>query len=70
VRSRQARRVALKAMLTCSVVTVAFTLANGQSAPPPVNDAPNPYRTVENWAQLPAGRMWGSTSAVEIAKDG
>jgi sugar lactone lactonase YvrE len=40
----------------------------GQSAP--VNDAPNPYRTVENWAQLPDGRKWGSTSAVEIDKDG
>jgi DNA-binding beta-propeller fold protein YncE len=70
VRSRQARQVGLKATLTCSVVTLAFTLANGQSAPAPVNDAPNPYRTVENWAQLPAGRMWGSTSAVDIAKDG
>jgi sugar lactone lactonase YvrE len=34
------------------------------------NSAPNPYRTVENWAQLPAGRMWGSTSAVEIDRDG
>ena len=34
------------------------------------NDAPSPYRTVENWAQLPEGRKWGSTSAVEIDKDG
>src|ERR1044071_3638697 len=38
--------------------------------PAPVNDLPNPYRTVEGWAKLPAGRTWGSTSAVEIAKDG
>ncbi len=36
----------------------------------PTNDAPNPYRTVEGWAQLPTGRTWGSTSAVEIDKDG
>ncbi len=36
----------------------------------PVNDAPNPYRTVENWAQLPAGRTWGSLSAVDIDRDG
>jgi hypothetical protein len=34
------------------------------------NDAANPYRTVENWAQLPAGRMWGSLSAVDVGKDG
>jgi len=33
-------------------------------------DLPNPYRTVENWFKLPDGRMWGSTSAVEIDRDG
>lgn len=36
----------------------------------PTNDAPNPYRTVEGWAKLPEGRTWGSTSAVDIDKDG
>ena len=36
----------------------------------PTNDAPNPYNTVEGWAKLPAGREWGSTSAVDIDKDG
>lgn len=36
----------------------------------PVNDAPNPYQTIEGWARMPAGRTWGSTSAVEIDKDG
>lgn len=30
----------------------------------------NPYRTVENWAQMPPGRAWGSTSAVDIDRDG
>ncbi len=34
------------------------------------NSGPNPYRTVENWAQLPAGRAWGSLSAVDVDKDG
>jgi sugar lactone lactonase YvrE len=38
------------------------------NAPP--NSQPNPYRTVENWAKLPAGRTWGSTSAVEVDCDG
>jgi len=33
-------------------------------------DLPNPYRTVENWFKLSDGRMWGSTSAVEIDRDG
>ena len=36
----------------------------------PTNDLPNPYNTIEGWAKLPAGRTWGSTSAVEIDKDG
>jgi sugar lactone lactonase YvrE len=31
---------------------------------------PNPYRTVEDWAKMPAGRTWGATSAVDIDKDG
>jgi sugar lactone lactonase YvrE len=41
---------------------------NGQTAP--TNDAPNPYKTIEGWAKLPEGRTWGSTSAVDIDKDG
>jgi DNA-binding beta-propeller fold protein YncE len=36
----------------------------------PINDAPNPYRTIEGWAKLPDGRKMGSTSGVAIDKDG
>lgn len=36
----------------------------------PTNDAPNPYQTVKDYFKLPAGRTWGSTSAVEIDRDG
>ncbi|PYP62195.1 MAG: hypothetical protein DMD26_16255 [Gemmatimonadetes bacterium] len=39
-----------------------------QGSPAPTNDLPNPYRTIEGWAQL--GRPWGATSAVDIAPDG
>jgi streptogramin lyase len=31
---------------------------------------PNPYRAVEDWAKLPDGRTWGSTSAVDVDHDG
>ena len=31
---------------------------------------PNPYRTVEHWAKMPEGRTWGSTSGVQVARDG
>lgn len=51
-----------------TVMAVSGLLA--QSAVAPTNDAPNPYTTVEDWAKMPAGRTWGSTSAVEIDKDG
>ena len=30
----------------------------------------NPFRPVYGWGELPEGREWGSTSAVEIALDG
>jgi DNA-binding beta-propeller fold protein YncE len=36
----------------------------------PTNDLPNPYTTVEGFFQLPAGREWGSTSAVDVSPDG
>src|SRR5579862_4756595 len=29
------------------------------------DDLPNPYRPVENWAQLPAGVQWGPVIAVK-----
>ena len=30
----------------------------------------NPYKTIEGWAKLPEGRSWGSTSAVDVDRDG
>jgi len=34
------------------------------------NSQPNPYRTVGDWAKMPEGRTWGSTSAVDIDPHG
>jgi DNA-binding beta-propeller fold protein YncE len=36
----------------------------------PTNALPNPYRSIANWAKLPEGRGWGSTSGVAIDPDG
>jgi sugar lactone lactonase YvrE len=55
------------ACLTAGAVAHAQVMAQG-AAMAPTNDLPNPYHTVENWAQL--GRAWGSTSAVDIDRDG
>lgn len=52
-------------------VTLLSPRVEAQSAATaPVNDRPNPYRTVEGWAKLPDGRVWGATSAVDIDRDG
>jgi len=34
------------------------------------NSAPNPYRSIADWAKMPEGRTWGSTSGVDIDPDG
>jgi sugar lactone lactonase YvrE len=47
-------------------VAAALTLLLSAAA----GSQPNPYTTIEKWGQLPAGRSWGSTSAVDIAPDG
>ncbi|OFW24102.1 MAG: hypothetical protein A3H97_18405 [Acidobacteria bacterium RIFCSPLOWO2_02_FULL_65_29] len=44
--------------------------AQAQAPATPTNDAPNTYQTIENHFKLPAGRTWGSTSAVDISPDG
>jgi len=36
----------------------------------PTNDLPNPFATVEHYFKMPEGRTWGSTSAVDVDKDG
>src|SRR5437763_1491339 len=59
-----------RALVAVAGAVVAMQLAAAQTPPSPTNDAPNPYRTVADWAQLPEGRKWGSLSAVDIDKDG
>src|SRR5436309_155413 len=36
----------------------------------PTNSLSNPYQTIKDWAKMPEGRVWGSTSAVEIDTEG
>jgi len=53
-----------------SALAVTAALSAAQAKIEPTNSAPNPYKTIEGWAKLPEGRPWGSTSAVDIDKDG
>jgi sugar lactone lactonase YvrE len=57
------------ALAVAAAITVLASEAHTQ-ATTPTNSLPNPYRAIENWAQLPEGRTWGSTSAVDIDPDG
>ena len=40
-----------------------------QTSPAP-NSQPNPYPNVAQWGQLPAGRVWGNTSAIDVDAQG
>jgi sugar lactone lactonase YvrE len=66
---------ALSRLLPLLALAAAPALAHSQagaSSPtmPPINDLPNPFHTDTTWAKMPAGRMWGATSAVAIDRDG
>ena len=58
------------AAMAAAGLAIATAQMQAQSTPNARNDLPNPYRTVEGWAKLPEGRTWGSTSSVDIDKDG
>lgn len=58
------------AVLFAIAFVVSIDAPRAQSGTQPTNSQPNPYRAVEQWATLPDGRAWGSTSAVGIAPNG
>lgn len=51
----------------CSVFSLSSARAQTDTAS---NSLPTPYVAVQNWAKMPQGRTWGSTSAVDIDRDG
>ena len=55
------------------LLAIAIATAGAQApadAPKPTNDLPNSFETIEHYFKLPEGRAWGSTSAVDVDKDG
>src|SRR6516225_1492740 len=59
----------IQAMVTVAAVLLVESAALAQAIVQ-TNSASNPYRAIENWANLPEGRTWGSTNAVDIDRDG
>jgi len=66
---QQARTGHAVAFAVVAAIALSIGAAHTQSMAP-TNSAPNPYRSIENWTQLPEGRKWGSTAAVDIDPDG
>ena len=62
-RTRTVLGFGLTVMLAVGGLSFAETIA-------PTNSAPNPYRSIDNWAKMPDGRSWGSTAGVDIDPDG
>ena len=51
-------------------VAAAFVMASGPARSEDPNSAPNPYRVIDNWAQLPEGQAWGQAIGIDIDRDG
>ena len=60
---------ATKALIRRTWAPIAVAAALIASAAAPITGQPNPYTTIERWGQLPEGRTWGSTSAVDVAPE-
>ena len=54
-------RMRLMLLIALSSGSSAFAQVTAAST----NNLPNPYRAVENWAQLPAGMQWGQVISVD-----
>jgi sugar lactone lactonase YvrE len=56
--------------ITAAGLVIAAASFGNERTGAPTNDLPNPYSALENWAKLPEGRTWGSTSGVAVDSDG
>ena len=58
------------ALLATAALSLGTAQAQGVNDANAVNAAPNPYQTIDNWAQLPPGRVWGMAIGLDIDRDG
>jgi sugar lactone lactonase YvrE len=63
------RTVQRRVLATAAMLIVSSAAARGQTTPAP-NSQPNPYVNVAKWGQLPAGRVWGNNSAIDVDAQG
>src|SRR5688500_2907260 len=53
-----------------AVIGLAGVTSRTQDDIKPVNDGPNPYKTILDWAKVPAPRTFGSTAGIFVDRDG
>ncbi len=63
-------RVRLTLVAIVAVIAMSGGKGYAQADVAPVNDLPNPYRTIAHWGMLPDGRTWGSTATADLDPDG
>ena len=67
---RLGSRMKYTGLICAAIVAAPVTVWAFADLSGPPNSQPNPYTTTSNFAKMPAGRAWGSTSAVDIDRDG
>src|SRR5262245_59285151 len=67
---RRATQLVVAAAIAAAALGFSAANVSTQADAKPTNDLPNGFESHENYFKLPEGRKWGSTSAVEIDKDG
>src|SRR5215470_15695670 len=67
---RRVAQLTLAAAIAAAALGLSAARVSTQADAKPTNDLPNAFQSHENYFKLPEGRTWGSTSAVEIDKDG
>src|SRR5579884_1504705 len=65
----RATQLLLRTAMCAALAATTLPFGYGQTTEP-TNDAPNPYRTIEDYFKFPDGRTWGSTSAVAVDRTG
>src|SRR3989454_4475198 len=68
--ARRAKRLMLATTMAAAALGPSAVRVSTQTEMKPTNELPNAYQSIEGYFKLPEGRTWGSTSAVEIDKDG
>lgn len=59
-----------RSTLALGALVLAHAIATSAAEIAPINDLPNPYRTVAPWGKLPEGVTWGAFNSVAIDDDG